>query len=637
MEPRRRRRPFGAEVFADGVDFRVFAPRRSQVTLQLDSEAGRTIPLTGSASEGYGCFVPELRAGALYRFLLDDDAKPYPDPVSRHQPEGPHGPSEVIDPSTFVWRVNDFPGATLRGQVLYELHVGTFTREGTYRSAERELSALADLGITMIELMPVAEFPGRFGWGYDGVNLFAPSRVYGRPDDLRAFVDEAHGLGIAVILDVVYNHLGPDGNYIAQFSEQFFSEHKTDWGEAINFDGDGAPATRAYFCDNAAYWIDEFKLDGLRLDATQDIIDTSAKHVIAEIIESARAAAGARPIVILAENEPQASSLARKTEHGGKGCDALWNDDFHHSAMAAATGHAEAYYSETSGAPQEFISALKWGYLYQGQYYTWQKKPRGEPSFDLPAEAFVLYLQNHDQVANSARGLRLHALTSPGRARALKALLLLAPGTPMLFQGEEFDASTPFHYFADHQPELADQVRRGRVDFIRQFPSLRGPGIRSILPDPSSVETFNKSKLDLRERELHADALSLTRDLIALRKKDPVFRAQRSDRLHGAVLGAEAFVLRFFGEQGDDRLLLVNFGLDLQLHRAPEPLLAPPREGSWGILFSTEDPEYGGSGTPPLDAYEQLRLHGHSATVLAPVRAPARSLSLPPPTKGKGL
>jgi maltooligosyltrehalose trehalohydrolase len=207
----------------------------------------------------------------------------------------------------------------------------------------------------------------------------------------------------------------------------------------------------------------------------------------------------------------------------------------------------------------------------------------------------------------------------------------------MLFQGEEFDASTPFHYFADHQPELANQVRTGRVDFIRQFPSLRGPGIRSILPDPSSVETFNKSKLDLRERELHADALSLTRDLIALRKKDPVFRAQRSDRLHGAVLGAEAFVLRFFGEQGDDRLLLVNFGLDLQLHRAPEPLLAPPREGSWGILFSTEDPEYGGSGTPPLDAYEQLRLHGHSATVLAPVRAPARSLSLPPPTKGKGL
>ncbi|MDB4974387.1 MAG: 1,4-alpha-glucan-branching protein [Myxococcaceae bacterium] len=621
MDTRRRRRPLGAEVFEDGVHFRVHAPRRSRVRLSIESEPAQIVTMEGSADAGFECFVPDLRAGALYRFLLDDDEKPYPDPVSRFQPEGPHGPSEVVDPGAFAWRDGAFPGVELRGQVVYELHVGTFTREGTYRSAARELHALAELGIGLIELMPLAEFPGRFGWGYDGVNLFAPTRLYGGPNDLRSFIDEAHAHGIGVLLDVVYNHLGPDGNYLSQFSETFFSDKKTDWGAAVNYDGEGSQPVRAYFCDNAAYWIDEYHFDGIRLDATQDIWDTGTPHIIDDLVASARAAAGSRKIVVIAENEPQESSLVRAVDavdQASRRCDALWNDDFHHSAMAAATGHAEAYYSETRGAPQELISALKWGYLYQGQYYAWQKKPRGEPAFDLPAESFVLYLQNHDQVANSARGLRLHRLTSPGRARALKALLLLAPGTPMLFQGEEFDASSPFHYFADHQTELADMVRRGRVDFVRQFPSLRGPGVRSILPDPSSTETFVRSKLDHREREKNVEALTLTRDLIALRKNDPVFKAQRSDRMHGAVLGAEAFVLRFFGERGDDRLLLVNLGLDLALYPAPEPLLAPPRKGSWQIVFSTEDPEYGGSGTPPLDAYESPRLHGHSAVVLAP-------------------
>ncbi|MDB4988034.1 MAG: 1,4-alpha-glucan-branching protein [Myxococcaceae bacterium] len=621
MHTRRRRRPLGAEVFDDGVHFRVLAPRRSQVSLSIESEPKRVVPMEGSASDGFECFVPDLKAGALYRFLLDEDDKPYPDPVSRFQPEGPHGPSEVVDAQAFAWRDAAWPGVKLRGQVIYELHVGTFTGEGTYRSAARELPALAELGIGLIELMPVAEFPGRFGWGYDGVNLFAPSRAYGSPNDLRSFVDAAHALGMGVVLDVVYNHLGPDGNYLSQFSEAFFSDKHTGWGAAINFDGPGSAEVRAYFCDNAAYWIDEYHLDGLRLDATQDIWDSGTPHIITDLIASAQAAAGERDIVIIAENEPQESSLVRTVEQGGKGCDALWNDDFHHSAMAAATGHAEAYYSETSGAPQELISALKWGYLFQGQYYAWQKKSRGEPSFDLPAERFVLYLQNHDQVANSARGLRLHRLTSPGRARALKALLLLAPGTPMLFQGEEFDASSPFHYFADHDTELADMVRRGRVDFVRQFPSLRGPGVRSILPDPSSPDTFVRSKLDQREREKNVEPLALTRDLIALRKNDPVFRAQRADRMHGAVLGSEAFLLRYFGERGDDRLVLVNLGLDLPLHRAPEPLLAPPSGAGWQIVFSTEDPEYGGSGTPPLDAYESLRLHGHSAVVLAPAKA----------------
>ena len=621
MQARRRRRAWGAEVFEDGVHFKVLAPRRRRVRVVIEGEPRRVLTLENGGEEGFSCFVPGLRRGALYRYLLDDDDNPYPDPASRFQPDGPHGPCEVVDPASYVWRDGVFPGVRLQGQVVYELHVGTFTLEGTYRSAARELPALAALGIGLIELMPLAEFPGRFGWGYDGVNLFAPSHLYGRPDDLRAFIDEAHALGIGVVLDVVYNHLGPDGNYLGQFSDTFFSaEKKTDWGAAINFDGEGSAEVRAYYCENAAYWIDEFHFDGLRLDATQDIWDSTTPHILTELIQAAQQAAGTRSIVTIAENEPQTASLVRSREQGGKSCDALWNDDFHHSAMVAATGHAEAYYSETHGTPQELISALKWGYLYQGQYYAWQKQTRGEPALDLPAEHFVLYLQNHDQVANSARGLRLHRLTSPGRARALKALLLLAPGTPMLFQGEEFDASTPFYYFADHETELADLVRRGRGDFLLQFPSMRDPGTRSLLPDPAAHETFARSKLDQSERERHVEAVALTRDLIALRKRDAVFRAQRADRMHGAVLGPEAFALRFLGEQGDDRLLLINLGLDLPLTRAAEPLLAPPRDARWQILFSTEDPSYGGSGTPPLDAYEALRLHGHAAVVLTSVR-----------------
>ena len=619
MEARSRRRRWGAEVFADGVHFAVFAPRRKSVALLLE-DGQRVVSMTGNEGD-FSCFIPELRAGAHYRFLLDDDPKPYPDPTSRFQPEGPHGPSEVIDASTFVWRDGDFPGVELRGQVIYEMHIGTFTREGTYKSAARQLPALAELGITLLELMPLADFPGRFGWGYDGVNLFAPTRLYGRPDELRSFVDEAHALGLGVILDVVYNHLGPNGNYLSQFSDQFFASVKTEWGDAINFDGEGCDVARTFVRDNAAYWIDEFHFDGLRLDATQQIFDNSERHIITDAIESARKAAGARSIVVVAENEPQAADIARAVEDGGQGVDALWNDDFHHSTHVAACGHAEAYYSETGGTPQELISAAKWGFLYQGQYYAWQKKRRGEPALDLPAERFVLYLQNHDQIANSARGARLHQMTSPGRTRALTALSLLAPGTPMLFQGQEFNASSPFYYFADHDPELANLVRTGRVDFVRQFPSIRGRGVRSVLPDPSALETFTRSKLDERERDLHVEATALVRDLLALRKRDPVFSSQRADRLHGAVLGPEAFVLRYFGDGGDDRLLLVNLGLDLHLYRAPEPLLAPPRGARWEIAFSTEDPEYGGSGTPPLDAYEELRIHGHAAVVLAPEKA----------------
>src|SRR5690606_13656928 len=357
------------------------------------------------------------------------------------------------------------------------------------------------LGITCLEVMPVNEFAGRWGWGYDGVGLFAPFHHYGRPDDMRAFVDEAHRIGLGVILDLVYNHLGPDGNYLPQFTGTFFSQtHHTDWGDAINFDGPGSDGVREFFLSNARMWIEEYHLDGFRFDATQAMLDCSPRHILAEITQTAREAAGRRSVYLINENEPQHTRLVRRSEQGGYDMDALWNDDFHHSALVAASGHNEAYYTDYRGSAQEMVSSAKWGYLYQGQRYKWQKKRRGTPALDLPPTAFVHFLQNHDQIANSGRGFRLHQITSPGQLRAITALLLM-PQTPMLFQGQEFAASSPFYYFADHNPELSKLIQQGRARELSQFPSVATEAMQGCLVDPAAEETFNRCKIDHAERE----------------------------------------------------------------------------------------------------------------------------------------
>jgi maltooligosyltrehalose trehalohydrolase len=318
----------------------------------------------------------------------------------------------------------------------------------------------------------------------------------------------------------------------------------------------------------------------------------------------------------VAENEMQHTKLVRPLEQGGDGLDMLWNDDYHHSAMTVLSGHNEAYYSDYLGSPQEFVSAAKWGYLFQGQRFQWQKKSRGSPTFGLEPAVFVNFLQNHDQVANSGRGLRCHALAAPGRFRALTALTLLMPGTPMLFQGEEFAASSPFLFFADHNPELAPLVRKGRGKFLAQFSSLALPEMQALLPDPADPQTFERCKLDLAERERHAEVYALHRDLIRLRRGDRVLRAPRRGSFDGAVLGAEAFVLRWFGGTEGDRLLVVNLGRDLLLDPAPEPLLAPPEDRHWAVYWSSEDPRYGGLGTLPLDTEENWRLPGQATVLL---------------------
>jgi len=604
-----------------GVQFRVWAPAHHRVRVHLESGPGSPNAVTLEKDGGDGYFTgvgKEAAAGTIYRFELDDDPARYPDPASRYQPDGPHGPSQVIDPQVFTWTDGGWRGVTREGQIIYEMHVGTFSKEGTWQGAERELEELAKAGITLIEVMPVADFPGRFGWGYDGVDLYAPSWLYGQPDDMRSFVNAAHAQGIGVILDVVYNHLGPDGNYLAMFSPWYFSaKYENDWGKGINFDGPHSEPVRAFYRANARYWIEEFHLDGLRLDATQDIKDASPMHILREIGGAARSAARNRGIILIAENEPQDTRMVRSEEAGGYGLDALWNDDFHHSALVALTGRNEAYYSDYLGNPQEFVSAAKYGYLYQGQWYRWQNQPRGTPGLDLAPSSFVNFIQNHDQIANTARGERPNLIATQGKYRAMTALLMLMPGTPMLFQGQEFGATTPFLYFCDHKAEISKAVREGRAKFLAQFRSLSLPEMQPVFADPGNPHTFEMSKLDFSERDRNAGAYQLHKDLIALRRTDAIFSNPQPRSIDGAVLSGSAFLLRYFSESHGDRLVVINLGTDLYLSPSPEPLLAPPLAAGWRVIWSSEDPKYGGLGTFPPDSDDNWRIPGNAAVVLS--------------------
>jgi maltooligosyltrehalose trehalohydrolase len=617
-----RRLPIGAEPCAFGqTHFRVWAPGAKHLEVAIEESAlpNARRDFFDLESEGNGYFsgFAPVGPGGLYRFRLDHSEHLHPDPASRFQPEGPHRSSCVIDPGAFRWTDENWRGVPLRGQVIYEMHVGTFTREGTWSAARRELTELARLGVTVIEIMPVAEFSGRFGWGYDGVDLFAPTHRYGTPDALRAFVDAAHAAGLAVILDVVYNHLGPDGNYLRVFSRDYFTDRYTcEWGEPLNFDGPNAAPVREFFIANACHWVREYHFDGFRIDATQQIFDASEQHIVCEIGLNARAAALGRELLLIAENEPQETKLIRPCDAGGYGLDALWNDDFHHSARVALTGSDEAYYTDHRGNPQEFVSVAKYGFLFQGQRYKWQKKRRGTPAFGISPASFVTFIENHDQVANSGLGRRLCMITSPGKLRAMTALLLLGPGTPMLFQGQEFGSSAPFCYFCDMPGELQTLVDKGRLEFISQFPSIASEETQRAVPRPSDPATFERCKLDFTERKTNAHWYQMHADLLRLRREDPVFRAQRPGGLDGAVLGSEAFVLRYFGEAGDDRLLIVNFWRRVHLDIAPEPLLAPPPNGAWKELWSSDSVRYGGPGTAELESEQNWILPAESATAL---------------------
>jgi maltooligosyltrehalose trehalohydrolase len=610
-----RRLPIGAETHDGRTQFRVWAPAVSHMEVAIVDSAhapeANLRRLEVLAPEGDGYFsgtLEDVGAGALYMFRLDHDAL-RGDPASRFQPAGPHGPSMVIDPAAFQWTVPTWPAPGTRADVVYELHIGTFTPEGTWTSAIARLPRLADLGITILEVMPVCEFSGRYGWGYDGVSLFAPYHRYGTPDDLRRFVDAAHRVGLDVVLDVVYNHFGPDGCYLREFAPEYFSKnYDGEWGDPVNFDGERCGGPREFVKANARYWISEFRLDGLRLDATQAIFDRTDSHIVGELIAEARAATSRR-VWVVAENEPQHTRLVRPPATRGFGGDALWNDDFHHSAVVAATGRRDGYYCDYEGTAQEFVSAAKHGYLYQGQYYSWQKQSRGSYALDVPARAFVCFLENHDQVANSLRSRRLHQLTSPSRFRALSALLVLGPWVPMLFQGQEWGSDRPFHYFADMPANLRDEVTDGRKTFLAQFPGCAA--FRSYIADPCAPATFEESRLD---EPADGETARLYRDLIRLRHDDEVFQAP--ERIDGSVLGDHAFLLRVSrGAPAWDRLIVVNLATTLRRAFCADPLLAPPPDCEWTPIWDSERAEYGGNGIGDCDVATGLRISGECAVV----------------------
>ncbi len=618
---------FGSEIIKDkGVSFNIWASQKNSVRIKITGGIGfnpeddkkNFLPLIKNEDGFYTGIFAGAGAGTLYKVIIDNKEIWFPDPASRYQPDGPHGPSMVVD-QTFEWTDSAWKGPGKNGQIIYEMHVGTFTQEGTWNAAAEQLEELASLGITIIEIMPVAEFPGKYGWGYDGVDLFAPYHFYGTPAELKNFINKAHLLNVAVILDVVYNHFGPDGNYLKEFSPAFFStKYKTDWGEALNFDEKDSEYVRTFYLENVTYWIEDFHFDGLRLDASQSIYDDSEPHILKEISELVRHLGGKKGTYLIAENEPQDNRFLKPYDKGGYEFDGIWNDDFHHTAMVALTGKSEAYYTDYNGSPQEFISSVKYGFLYQGQWYKWQSHRRGMPALHSDASLFISFIQNHDQTANSGTALRISKLTSEAKIKALTALMILGPGTPMIFMGQEFGSTSPFYYIEDHHPELSKLVYKGRFDYLQQFRSLATTEMTSYLPDPSDVKTFLASKLNFQERTLNNKIYQLHKDLINLKKTDPAIKLQDKSKIDGAVLGQDAFVIRYFGDDDDDRLLVINLGKDLFLNPAPEPLLSPPENAQWVTLWSSEDPAYGGSGTFPLDTENNWIIPGNAAVVLKP-------------------
>jgi malto-oligosyltrehalose trehalohydrolase len=563
------RMPHGAELQAGGgVRFRFWAPSCHQVRLEIqarEGEAARILPMI-AVNGWHEVTVPDARAGTRYLYQLPKDLR-VPDPASRFQPNDVHGPSEVIDPAGHLWRDGAWAGRPWHEAVLYELHVGAFTAAGTFRAAIERLDHLVALGITAIEIMPVADFPGRRNWGYDGVLLYAPDSSYGRPEDLKALVEEAHTRGIMVLLDVVYNHFGPDGNYLPVYAPCFFTDrHKTPWGAAINFGGPSDPGedpgqdggagrvVREFIIHNALYWLEEYNLDGLRLDAVHAILDDSSKHVLDELAERARA--GRRTVHLVLENEEnQARRLNRDTNGTPLHYTAQWNDDLHHVLHVAATGEGVGYYAEYLGDTEMLGRALAEGFAFQGQLMKFRGRPRGETSATLPPTAFVAFIQNHDQIGNRAFGDRITAIAPPDAVRAMAAVYLLLPQIPMLFMGEEWGASQPFPFFCDFGGDLADAVRMGRREEFAKFPEFQDETVRERIPDPQAEGTFLSAKLawnELEEPE-HSVRQDLYRRLLAVRREAivPLLPHIGAHAARYEVLGHAAVAVRWRLEHGE--------------------------------------------------------------------------------------
>jgi maltooligosyltrehalose trehalohydrolase len=588
---------FGAVADADGIRFRVWAPdaRSVQVHLRRPGETRETrLELPAGCCGTHEAVIPHARPGDRYAYSIDGGS-PLPDPASRFLPDGVHGWSEIVDPSRFAWTDAEWNGVDPHRAVVYELHVGTFTPEGTFAAAAEKIPYLADLGITAIELMPLGDFPGRWNWGYDGVALYAPSRAYGHPDHLRALVNTAHEAGMGVIVDVVYNHLGPEGAYLPAFSRQFLTaKHHTPWGHAVNLDDEGSSAVRELLSDNALHWIHEYHADGLRLDATHALIDSHPRHFVAELAGCVHAATDPPP-VIYAEDSRNLAVMVDDPSRDGWGLDGVWADDFHHVVRCMLTGDRHGYYVDYRGTAGELAATLGRGWLFAGQRSLHQGGPRGTDPSQVPMRKAVICVQNHDQIGNRALGDRLHHAVEPAAWRAAVTVLLTAPMTPLLFMGQEWATSAPFQFFTDFAPELGEKVGEGRRREFRAFPEFSTPEAAGRIPAPQAESTFLASRLRWDEQDApdHAAALRLHRALLHLRRDRASLQASDACTCAAVPVGEDTVV--FQRDAAGDALVVVA-----RMRGCGTVTVPSLHGGGYHPILDTEDPAFAPDSRPAV-------------------------------------
>ncbi len=585
---RRHKVPFGAEMERDGVRFRLWAPRAAAVSVRLEGDRPSDLPMERESDGIFALTTAAAAPGSRYRYVVDGN--PYPDPASRRQPEGVHGPSEVVDPNAYNWSDDNWRGRRWEEVVLYELHLGTFSETGDFAGAARHLNHLCQLGVTAVELMPIAEFPGERNWGYDGAFLYAPPSRYGRPEDLKALVEACHSRGLAILLDVVYNHFGPEGNYLPAIAPDFFTErYHTPWGAAIDFGGSHTRAVRDYFIHNTLYWLEEYHFDGLRFDAVHAIYDDSHPDIVAEIGETVRRQFPDREIHLVLENDRNEARLLTRRNGRPERFTAQWDDDLHHALHVLITGETAGYYQDYAADPGASLArALAEGFAYQGEPSPFREgKPRGEPSAGLPPTAFVAFLQNHDHIGNHPFGTRLAArAVSEAVLHAGLAIMLLSPQIPLLFMGEEWASQRPFAFFCDFEPQLAQSVREGRRREFADFPEFSDEAARERIPDPTAKATFEMSKLDWDEpaQADHAIWLARYRVLIELRMREIAPRLVDIPGHSGSyqVPGPRQATVEWRLGSGDRLLLVANF--------SDSSMQSPDADKGWRLLYSSQTP-----------------------------------------------
>jgi len=584
----------GATVRDDGVVFRAWAPRCR--TLDVVIEGRRPLAMTRQDDGLFEGMVAALPAGTRYQYRLDGE-RYRPDPASRFQPEGVHGPSMVVNPASFPWTDQAFTGHALADLVIYELHVGTFTAAGTFEAIVPHLPSLVELGVTAVELMPVAEFPGSRNWGYDGVHLFAAQSTYGGPRGLRRLVNACHAHGLSVILDVVYNHLGPEGNYLGEFGPYFTDRYRTPWGGAVNFDGPEAEGVRRHFVENARSWVRECHVDGLRLDAIHAIFDASPTHILTEITTAVREEARGlgRPVHVMAESHDNDRRLVLPPAEGGIGLDAVWSDDFHHAVHVRLTGERRGYYADFT-EPRRLATALAEGFAFQGEYSEYFGRDRGTPSADLPGDRFVVCVQNHDQVGNRAQGDRLSMIAPFEAVKLAAALLLVAPAVPLLFMGEEYGETSPFQFFTSFlDRDLAEAVKKGRTEEFSRF------AWQGAVPDPGEPATFVRSRLNhpLAGAPRHRELYQYYRRWLALRRTHPALGARGKERAQAAIDAKGAMLtLSRDADSGPGVRLIANL--------TNEARPAPTVPADWRLLLDSDDRRFAGLARPALAPFHVL-------------------------------